>query len=48
VLDLRAAVIGRLRACCAPLCVTVPDKAHHPDMCMKCRDLSHFLRARTW
>lgn len=48
VTDLQAHVIGLVRACCLPLAATVPGDAHRPDMCMKCRDRVHFLRARTW
>ena len=48
VLDLRAHVIGLVKACCLPLAATVPGEAHRPDMCMKCRDRVHFLRARKW
>lgn len=48
VVDLQAHVIGLVRACCLPLAVTVPGEAHRPDLCMKCRDRVHFLRARKW
>ncbi len=46
--ELRAHVIGEIKACCLPWLVEIPDAAHRPDMCMKCRDRAHFLRARTW